>query len=57
MVKIENILYCESSSEFNIKLYFGKIDFLLATIIIFVFNYLQRNTVLFKCYLKNSSYI
>ena len=44
--------------NFILGKYFGITGVLLATIItIFVFNYLQRNTVLFKCYFKNSSYI
>ena len=44
--------------NFILGKYFGITGVLLATIItIFVFNYLQRNTILFKCYFKNSSYI
>ncbi len=44
--------------NFILGKYFGITGVLLATIItIFVFNYLQRNSVLFKCYFKNSSYI
>ena len=58
MVEIKNILYCEAVANlilnFILGKYFGITGVLLATIItIFVFNYLQRNTVLFKCYFKH----
>lgn len=43
--------------NFILGKYFGITGVLLATIItIFVFNYLQRNVILFKSYFKNSSY-
>lgn len=44
--------------NFILGKYFGITGVLLATIItIFVFNYLQRNAVLFKSYFKNSKYM
>lgn len=43
--------------NFILGKHWGISGVLLATIItIFVFNYLQRNSILFKCYFKNSSY-
>lgn len=59
-LKISYIVEAVANLMLNFILgkYFGITGVLLATIItIFVFNYLQRNTVLFKCYFKNSSYI